>query len=373
MYTKIVFPLLLVIVGLLFALIQNSSRELYAYGISGLFVPDSISLRNTLLVYAGNNHEIPYENLITFYLVMFIYYPAAKFGSWLFIILNVAIISLSLIVFSKTIAFYSKERAFKFKLRVIASLAVGLNPYIISIISYPSKEMLLLLMTNLYIYYAVRTINIYPLYFISLCAYFIRDGYGLILILLSTSIFILKFLNHKRKYLLFISLTFIILASLDPSYISWIDNAVERNLMLVEKYDFYNEYPFIYKFFGNIFNLGLRPQFLDISGSLYIINIGLWMLGVCIISGLLWSIINIGSGSGSHSKTLISFIIIFIVMLISYGSYIQPRYLMPLMMFLSIGLSGYLKWPSLLLCLLMPIIFFCFDLLPELQQGVPFD
>jgi hypothetical protein len=351
------------LIGFLFSFAQSNSKFLNSQGFSGLFVPDAVNLRDSILLIIEQKKFL-LENYINSG-VYIIYVPAALLGSWLYLFINSTMLCLGLFYFTKIFEFYKINETSRVKSILIASFAVVINPYLISVVGFPNKEVPLILLTNMYMYYALSNTKKYLLLLLSLVVFFFRDGYGLILFLCSFWILFLGKINFKYKYLISILTMLLAFNFFKLDDFTFFGLPVQRILNIFSSSSFY------YKLVGNIINLGFRPQFFDINGLLFLISIGYWMLGVCIISGFIWSITNITNKIESKAK--ISFVVILIILSISFSSYIQPRYLMPLIMFLTIGLRSKVGFIGLLLCILFPIIFYLTDSLPELMHDYIFE
>jgi hypothetical protein len=122
------------------------------------------------------------------------------------------------------------------------------------------------------------------------------------------------------------------------------------------------------KLIYNTFSLGLLNSFETEAGRVYLLNIGFWQHGVFIIAGILWAIKEFFGETNVFEKN-ISVIIIVALLCLSYGSFIQPRYLMPLSYFLVLGFVRCIgcRRIALLFAIAVPVILY----VSYVKHGVP--
>jgi hypothetical protein len=332
-----------------------------------------VSLKDTLISFWQDAGIIIFSEWSTLIGVLFLYYPGMIFGTAGIAIVNIIVLTLSFYFFQKSILSLGYEDR-KNSLILLTGLLITLGNFVlIELMLFPSKEIPLILLTNIYMYLYVVKKNLFGCLLVSMVAFFFRDGYGLILAAVTIFLWLSSFFSRKQLisslFLLFLSYTFF-----DLSYLSFLGGSVERNINLASQIEgdyvspTYGSGSYPFRLLGNVANLGMRPQLLDEHLNLYLLNVGFWQFGFCLMAGLIWSCCKMLKGS--KVETAIASIILFAIMAVSFGSFVQPRYLMPLLMWLSLGLVWRWWWIAVFICLTGSVVFFTLDLLPPLQIGL---
>jgi hypothetical protein len=355
---------------------QGQADWLAEFGISGLFVPDAVSLKGTTMVYWLMPAEArSWETFRTLFGVMLVYWPGMMWGTAGIAVTNILLLMCASAIFFKSIKVFAVNRNAVFLVSVLALSMVLGNIYLIEVILFPNKEIPLIALTNLFIYFLVVRENIIGALLTAAVAFFFRDGYGIVLAICTIFVYANWFFTRKMT-VLFLGAFSLVLAFFPHSYLAEIDYTFERNIALgsviEQSYEELLAGPvgYYFKVLGNALNLALRPQFLDEMGGLYLLHIGFWQLGVVIIAGLAWSAYKIFRGSDTEKN--LACVIWIVLLAISYSSYVQPRYLMPLIFWLAMTLASSPKsrWIGISIGIIGTVLFSAADLLPPRAYGI---
>ncbi|MES2535056.1 MAG: hypothetical protein V4632_04200 [Pseudomonadota bacterium] len=355
---------------------QGQVDWLAELGISGLFVPDAVSLKGTTMVYWLMQEDARSWNTFrTLFGVMLVYWPGMIWGTAGIAATNFLLLMFASAIFVKSIKAFELNRNAVFLVSVMTLLMVLGNIYLIEVILFPNKEIPLIALTNLFIYFLIVRQKIIGALLTAAAAFFFRDGYGIVLVISTIFVYVSWFSTRETTAMLLGGFS-LILAFLPSAYLAQIDHSLERNIALGNVIDQSYEQlisgpiGYYFKILGNALNLALRPQFLDEMGGLYLLHVGFWQLGIVIVAGLAWSTYKIARGS-ENEKNLAS--VIWIVLLaISYSSYVQPRYLMPLIFWLAMALASSPKsrWIGVGIGIMGTVLFSAADLLPPRAYGI---
>lgn len=313
-------------------LLQNNIELLREVGVTGLFVPDAVALRDTAKVFWEIRFDLnaTWRPIIG---VMLLYGVGVFWGALAVCGLNILLIVIAAYYFLKVIKFLVNDDRYLLLIFFFVMISVVGNIYLIEVMAFPNKEIPLMAITNAYMYHLTVRRNYILALVLSFIAITFRDGYGLILIGCMGVVWGLQNRPTNARVVLVASIAAIL--SLFP-----ISNFVEFSSILERNTEVSLESSGYFSYFSklvyNTVSLGLLNSFKAEDGRLYLLNVGFWQFGVFIISGVLWAL------KGSLRETTevennISMIIIITLLGISYGSYIQPRYLMPLLYFFVFG------------------------------------
>lgn len=306
-------------------------------GFGGLFVPDAMGMQGSLYAIA-NGVDVDYRTIAG---VVFLYYPSYWLGNFYCYLVNAVLLFFSCLFFIKTS--YQLGIKLTYSSTFIVLFSVLANFYILGVMLHPNKEIPLIFLTNLFVYFAVLKKQIVlPVLIIAISSMF-RDGYGLILLLTFISLNI-KFFNqmfYKVPYLVSASLVVILSVFglneiLKLNLLSEFNSILERNLSLSAE-DTSSYRPFILKFLSNLFSGAIRPQLLDLNGRINFVGVGLWQFGVVIMLGVMSWMYILGGKSKNYNLSRLTMVIFFCLLFISLGTIAQPRYMMPYIFWLSTG------------------------------------
>ncbi len=365
------FALLIFSVSALIAL----SFKLYApnlilVGFSGTQVPDALSLTNSVhFAWTVDLARIP--NIRTFLGTVLVYFPITKFGDDYAAMVNIVMLALASSLFNSTLR--------KTGLKNVtwmwfgATALVSSNFYVIFCIFYPNKEIPLVFLTCLFLRSAI--FGNWPLAaLLTFVCFWFRDGYGLVLAIV-LSVLIVRSLANAPAALAVSTLFLLGFVAFPITYLSGVDSALQRNVELGSLISghrltaFGDVFAYFARLTGNALNLGIRPQILDVNGNVYLLGLGYWQFGLVLIAGLLASIRLIWSRDLPIS--ILSFAILLCMFGISYGSFVQPRYMMPMIFPLALGFCSdkLARTLALLATTLLPWLFAALNLLPPLASG----
>jgi len=356
------FLILILLFGMI-ASFQFHVEVIGYFGFGGLFVSDTIGMQSTINSIA-QGASINYRTILG---VVLLYYPSYWFGALYSYSINSILLYFSCHFFIKALPALelnlSRPKIYFVLLAVIA------NFYIISIILHPNKEIPLIFLTNAFIYYAaVKEKILLPLAIIFISATF-RDGYGFILLLtlIALNMKIVTSAFYRRPYLV-LSSFFIFLALFTIENLIYLNilpdiaYVFQRNVSYASQFNsLLNQLPsylaYTLKFANNLASAALRPQFFDVNGRAYIVGIGMWQFGViCLIGVFAW----MHSIRGKHVNINVSKValaILICLLLISSGSFTQPRYLMPYIFWLSMGFISIFRFHDILMLFILLFIF----------------
>jgi len=351
--------------------LQSDWAAVRALGFSGFFVPDAVGLASTVDL-AWKSDWQSWPHFITLLGVVLLYGPATVLGSWAATGINVLLLWCASQIFLASLYSIFDTRNAR-QIALLATALVASNIYIIEILQFPNKEIPLLLLSNVVLYVSVAHGSLLPAAVLSMIVYVFRDGYAMILLVAMTLLFCRKYLGRIPALIMLAAMpTFMIL--LPISDLAEVDSAVGRNVEIGEaisgdKFESLGLFSYLARLAGNVANLGLRPQMVDVSGGIYVLGIGFWQFGVVLLSGLLWAGYNVFSSDAKRAGTAL--VIVASILGIAYGSFVQPRYMMPLMFWLSLGMveSRIFRWVSLVSCTVAPMIFLALGGLPPLAGG----
>lgn len=356
--------------------LQKNALFLSEIGVSGLFVPDAVSLRDTVVAFwnAGDD-ERTWDSWRTLYGVIILYYPGYIMGSIGYAFVNVILIFSSISITLKTFEGHFGIGSHN-KLYLITLLFLMSNFYISSIIYFPNKELPLIYIISLYLYslnkYSLTKYSwyVFPI-LLSALAFTIRDGFGIILFL---NVFFIAFVRLKKNVHFYVLVLLALMALFPLELISGVDHSIDRSLDLGRIYaDELSAYSggYVFSLFGTIFNLSLRPQFSAVDGGFYLIQFGFFKLGILLLFGLVWSLANLNSSSNILKTFACTFI--FCLICISKSPYIQPRYMFPFYCWLLLPfilLSVRIKYVMACVILLVAVLMTVLGFLPPLQSGI---
>jgi hypothetical protein len=225
------------------------------------------------------------------------------------------------------------------------------NPYLFLAMPGPNKEIPLLLIT-IYCVYVVLSANknfilTMIAFFLAFIAYYLRDGYGIFL-LLTLSLFTFLKSDKVRRYSLLIlfipivSIAYPVLAEFIPifernsnsaneiSNLNLAVGSIYSALGLDELNPFSALMGFFIRVFYNLMTQALFPVFFTSDGGINWLGVCYWINGILIII-FFPSCIRVFFSRNEFEKNIkiLSGICIGTLFLISISLYVQPRYLMP--------------------------------------------
>ena len=370
---KLNFLILILLFGAI-ASFQFHVEVLGYFGFGGLFTPDTIGMQNTINLVAQGN-EINYT---TIFGVAMLYYPSFWLGAIYNYCINCMLLYFSCHFFIKSLPLLNLNLS-RPKVYLVFFMVTA-NFYILSVMLHPNKEIPLIFLTNAFVYYAlIKQKILLPLFLIVITAIF-RDAFALILLLtlIALNIKIVTYAFYRKPYLVasvfIIFLAFFTIENLvylnilpDISYV------LERNISYGSQVnstlsDLPSYQSFIFKLMNNLSSAALRPQFFDLNSRIYYTGVGLWQFGVISLLGMLaWMLSLRGRQYNlNHSKLILAILIC--LLLISSGTFTQPRYLMPYIFWLSLGFVSTLKFHHILI--LFILLFLCSQAFSILGLGV---
>lgn len=332
-------------------------------GVGGLFVPDSLGMQGSLYRAVAEGIELKHRTIIG---VILLYYPSYWLGNIYCYFINYMLLVLSCFFFIKTLP----KLQFRLKRQQVYVIifTVILNFYILGVMLHPNKEIPLIFLTNVFIYYAVvKNKVLVPILVIVISATF-RDAYSLILLLtlLALNIKMVNKVFYRRPYVMSLSvIAFFSLVGLseiaDLNLLSEYNYILERNIAVgSDSGSALNELPtyqsFVLKLINNLFGSALRPQFIDINDRFNFIGIGLWQFGVILMLGVLSWLYILKRASNCESLSKITLAMLICLLFVSFGSLTQPRYMMPYMFWLAFGFVSILSFDTILAIFLTIII-----------------
>lgn len=361
--------LLIITSSALFALALQSNWQLIGnLGISGLFVDDAQSLQLTTKVFwADPFAPWPPGQLMPLIGVVLLYWPLGVTGStYSVIVINILLLWAASELFLSSVNCGSVARART--LSIIVTILVSSNIYISEVIWFPNKEIPLILLTNLFIYLIVRRSSFIPALFVAITIYLFRDGYGIIAMIVAALLFLKGVFGSRFANLMLVALV-VVLAFAPSDSLSVVDPAVARNARIGEALvgeKFTSLGPlgsYLVKLAGNIFNLGLRPQISDTNSNLFLVGIGYWQFGMLLIAGLAGELVRTARKARLSGN---AFVLLTSVAAISYGAFVQPRYMMPMIYLLGFGALQLRSaiWLVPLGCAVSALLFYVFGGLP---------
>ncbi len=350
-------------------LFQSNWEAVKSLGFSGLFVPDAVGLELTVdLAWTSDWHALP--NLTTLIGVVLLYGPVRVFGGWAVTAVNVLLLWCASQVFVGSVSLLFETQKAR-HVALVATALVSSNVYIIEILQFPNKEIPLLLLSNLVVYFALVRGGMPLAILFALLGYPFRDGFAIILLLALALVFCWESIGRTPARIALFALP-VLMTLVEIRALAGVDPAVARNVEIgeyiagdkFESFGFLFSYPI--RLAGNVLNFGLRPQLANVFGDIHLLTIGYWQFGVVLLAGLLWAGSRVFSRDASGTK--VALILVVSIFSISYGSFVQPRYMMPLMFWLSFGAleSRASRWISLVTCMIGPLVFLELGGLPPL-------
>lgn len=314
---------LIIIVFYPFLAFFNGDRPSF---LSGWLVPDGVTLFNSARVYANYSiNEVVYLNRINTGEVVFnsilvgahIYAPA--------LINAILLIVASFLLLKKT----------RFNLAFI----VFFIPYYVVSLPLPSKDIIVLLIFAISLIFFLDERCRFGFAISLFCCFllfFFRDGFALIL---GATLIVTNFAIKFR-----IKVNFIILSSLIASSIFWVlfkyylnESFIATRTFALAKthehfsFEFMTSFVgYFVKLIGNSTNLAFRPQMIDVNGGFYILGLAFWISGVTLLATFYFGLIALRSINIRDVK--IGMIIILPLILLSIVPFVQPRYLLPLIL-----------------------------------------
>lgn len=301
---------------------------------------------------------------------MLLYYPIMILGDSFALVTNVTLLALAAVSFNETILRYRGGAGGSAAIWVWGVILVSTNIYIVSCLAYPNKEIPLIFLSSVTILALLRGHWLLA----GLCiflSYWFRDGYALILAMVAVVLVCRRFLFVSGGVIavLFLGL---LLVAFPIQDVAGVHGSLGRNVAIGDvvagdKFSALGDvFAYGMRFIGNAINLGLRPQFFDLRGDIYVLGIGYWQFGVVLLSGLCWSTRSLFSGDNARGGLAVAIVVTLAG--VSYGTFVQPRYMMPLVFILSLGMSDsrlgyYVVLPA---AVVVPILFFIFGGLPPL-------
>ncbi|MBN9332134.1 hypothetical protein [Devosia sp.] len=352
-------------------LLRSQAGNLADLGFSGLAVPDAFSLEQAVYqVWTTSWHHIP--NLNTFFGVAVLYFPMTLWGSGYVVVANVAMLAVSVTVFYSILEHITPAERLNGSW-LASIILVSTNLYLVACLFYPNKEVPLILLTTLALWGLIYGKWPLVMLLVLLCFWF-RDGYALIL-----GMVLVVALSRRFAFVSggIISCSFLVLLFLafPIADLSAVDASIQRNveigsLIAGDKFSALGDVAaYLARLVGNAFNLGLRPQIADVRGGIYLLGVGYWQFGIVLLAGLVWSARNVLTDDISRGITALVSIVVLLG--ISYGTFVQPRYMMPLIFPLTLGLSETVgaRYLSIGAAVLLPLLFLFAGMLPPLADG----
>lgn len=361
--------LLIVTSSALFSLaLQSNWQVVGALGISGLFVDDAQSLQlTTRIFWADPLAPWPPDQLAPLIGVVLLYWPLGVTGSaYSVIAINILLLWASSELFVRSVDGGSVANSRT--LSILVTIVVSTNIYVSEVMGFPNKEIPLIFLTNLFVYLILRRSSFVPAFFVATVIYLFRDGYGIIAMMIAALLFFKGVFGSRFANLLLVALV-VVLAFAPSDTLTVVDPAVARNArigeaLVGEKFtSFGTTGSYLVKLAGNIFNLGLRPQISDASSSLFLVGVGYWQFGMLLIAGLAGELLRTVRKARLGGN---AFVLFASVAAISYGAFVQPRYMMPMIYLLGFGAFqlGSALWLVPLGCVASAFLFYLFGGLP---------
>ncbi len=339
------FGCYLLVVAMIIPLLQHHVAIFGYFGLGGLFVNDSLGMASNLLLFA-QGEDIKYTGILG---VLFIYYPSYYFGGLYNLVINCTMLSLATLFFLKTL-FATGICATKRHISFLFFIVIA-NFYIIEVLFYPNKEIPLIFLTNVFLYYAIIQKAKLVSFVILLLSLLVRDAHGIMLLLIYSFIFFAPHLivRHPIRILFVIFSLFCLISIRIISELQLLGDfnyILDRNIALANNPDsalsdsILNTLPsyvsFPIKVFNNAVGSALRPQFFDSNDRLYLHGIGLWQLGLVILFGGMTWLYLLFKARITTEAISIGFSILLAFLVVSAGSYTQARYLLPFIYWLAV-------------------------------------
>ena len=223
------------------------------------------------------------------------------------------------------------------------------NPYLVLAMPGPNKEIPLLLLTLLLMDALFRSSRRWLSAF-ALCIplYLLRDGYGLIMVVLVGAVWILLYRERLLPIVVF-GISGAAAALLLP--LSTLIPAIERNIRIYGDVFHGQEAigsvaatlaltpfdpvggPILYalRLCYNLVSMAFFPVFLTRAGDFYWIGLAYWIYGLLVLMSLIGCAWRWLCQSRNHSLNLAASLSISIWLMVSLTLFVQPRYLMPVL------------------------------------------
>jgi len=342
---------------------------------NGLFVVDAVSLKRSLLFYDVINTGFSsltavINQVLSFYALFILYWwTGSEFGFiWDF---GVNLI-LTILAWKNTIQIAKLEAGATPNLLFYVSIFWFLNPYYLSVMMFPNKEILLFFLTT-----ACAKNMISGRYLIGIIcivlAYFTRDGHALALLCASAAYVAMK--HFKIKGWLVVLTALVLVASFSVNDFAQLGGAFERNAYMGSSKFGYHSDPgsnsnILVSSIVNWLNFAFRPQFFGPDG-IYLINFGFWLTGITVFFVLPLAYLTVWN---SVPKNLFSSLLIFSISLaLVVSSYSQQRYFLPFLPLILIILTSVkpkFVFAVLAFSLMIYPILNMLEILPPIQMGV---
>lgn len=368
-----VFVLMLGFISIIIPLVQYHIEYVGYLGISSVFINDTASYWGNLISYKENLEF----NGITLLGVIFLYYPAIYIGAVYCYLINCLLLIFSTYYFLKSLSYI--DLTFKpQKIYSIFALILS-NFYLWGVLFFPNKEIPLIFLINLIIYFYLKGSKYWFILLITFLVFFFRDGFSFILICIYLAILLFKkyLFNHPVKFILIavVFFTFFSLKSLSElGVLSDFQYVIERNVeynqdsMLDKSRPFYLVY--VTNLLNNTFGYAFRAQFFDLNYRIYFAGIGIWHFSVLLFIGIVSWICFSFRLSDLRVKIIVSFLIL-AQLLLSTSSYPQTRYMMPFIYWLSLGFFLFFNIKSGLFIYLIFFIIALLLILSGLSHDLP--
>jgi hypothetical protein len=314
--------------------------------IDGLLVPDSVNIAKLLdFVREGNIEssvlvESQMTGIITLYSLAWAIHPATS------LLINWMLIYLSLRL---TADIFTKQSA---NLHWIL-LGVTGNPYVYLVAPAPNKEIPLLFLTLLFVYQLIVRPRWWVLYtiIISGAVYSIRDGYGAIVLIIAA-----LHITARRtpRIMVIVGIVVLSVCVFIDQYVADYLSFVVRNkdaINLVKTATggestilgvaisgstdpFLNVLMYYSRIVYNVTTLGVFPIFVSIFHGCYVLGWAFWVFGILIFSGVVSCVIVVlgkQNTAAGNKRLEVAVLVLLLVAAISVSSYVQPRYLMPVL------------------------------------------
>ncbi len=338
----------LVLISLIIPLVQFHVTLLGYFGVGGLFVNDTVGMASSLRGFIDGDEDTSYRTVIG---VMMLYWPSIYFGFMYSLAINIMLLIGSAICFGKTCSKIGIKLEKDKRIALIAMVIC--NFYIMGCLMHPNKEIPLIFLTNLFIYFTLANPNRPISVALIIAAFLIRDGHGAILAI-SYGAFLFRQLISRHFYKFLIGVV-ILLSTFSVKDISSIgilgdfDYVLQRNVDIGDAVEsILSEVPsaavYSLKLFNNTFTSAFRPQLIDGLGRLYFIGIGLWQFGLILFAGIVfWCFTSLKNSPNDLNMSSISIYIIIALLIVSASAITQPRYMIPYIFWLSTGFVSLLN------------------------------
>ncbi|MDP1766806.1 MAG: hypothetical protein Q8K83_07905 [Methylotenera sp.] len=216
--------------------------------------------------------------------------------------------------------------------RRLGFASILLFPYFIVAMALPSKDILILLVSLIFMIYLINGRWFIAL-LIALLSYFIRDGSVFVLV----SIFLAYQIMQRNivSPILLVVIAFIVGTLLFGILNDFFGDTfiVARNLSVYEQNSssllgYGSWFDYYVRVFGNATNLAFRPSLLDENGGISVVAVGYFVSGISIITSLICSVHNITYSKSALTVNLAVALLVSLAV-ISLNPFVQGRYLLP--------------------------------------------